>query len=180
MLHPFIKAVSIGIEQFVPATYPVRPKIVSHCAPVSWAEVASKAGLPSIAAVDIGLRTMILGLKAESSNQEYADKIESMAASQQVLDPVELPLGAELITDPNPLITEALNGLKYSVVKQVGEKALWRREDLRPNHLIELSNRAIELRFQDWIGRREATHDTSCPIDVLAFAAGVPVGGRAG
>lgn len=112
LLHPFIKTVSIGEEQFVPATDPGHPKIVSHCASVSWGEVASKAGLPSIAAVDIGLRTMIRGLKAEYSNQEYADKIESLAASQQVLPPPE-GFFSDLLHDK---VLQAIQGLGYEWV----------------------------------------------------------------
>lgn len=53
VLHPFVKAVSIGDEQFVPATYPRRSEILSHCLPVSWAEVGSKAGLPSLAITEV-------------------------------------------------------------------------------------------------------------------------------
>jgi len=87
LLHPFIKTVSIGKEQFVPPTYPGRLTIVQNCSLVSWEEVASKAGLSSIAAVDIGLRTMILGLKMEFSNQEYADKIESLVESDLIIPP---------------------------------------------------------------------------------------------
>ncbi len=58
-LHPFIKAVSINTGLFCPTTYPGRSTIMKHCNPVSWSEVASKVGLPSLAAVDVGLRTMI-------------------------------------------------------------------------------------------------------------------------
>jgi hypothetical protein len=88
-LHPFIRAVSIDPDQFYPTTYPGRSTIVEKCAPVSWAEVTLKAGLPSIAAVDVGLRTRILGLKTEFSNQEYADKIEALAESDQIIPPTE-------------------------------------------------------------------------------------------
>lgn len=88
-LHPFIKAVSINTEQFCPATYPGRSTIVKNCLPVSWAEVASKARLPSLAAVDVGLRTMIRGLKPQFSNQEYADRIESLVESDQIQYPPE-------------------------------------------------------------------------------------------
>jgi Protein of unknown function (DUF2711) len=89
VLHPFIKAVSIGGERFVPATYPRRSEILSHRFRVSWTEVASKAGLPSLAAVDIGLRTRILGLKAELLNRVYANKIESLIGSHLILSPAE-------------------------------------------------------------------------------------------
>lgn len=89
LLHPFIKTVSIDKEQFKPSTYPSRPSIVRNCAPVSWAEIAKRAELPSIAAVDIGLRTRILGLKAELSNRQYADKIDALAQSDGILPPPE-------------------------------------------------------------------------------------------
>jgi hypothetical protein len=88
-LHPFIKAVSIKADEFYPATYPGRSTILNNCVPVLWSEVASKTGLPSIAAVDVGLRTMIRGLKEEFSNQEYADKLESLADSDQIVVPSE-------------------------------------------------------------------------------------------
>ena len=67
LFHPFIKTVSIDKATFNPATYPGRTTVVKNCVPVSWAEVAARAKLPSIAAVDIGLRTMIGGLKKQNS-----------------------------------------------------------------------------------------------------------------
>jgi len=48
----------------------------------------------------------------------------------EVFDPVELSLCAELIANPNPLIPKSLDGLKYLVVKQIREAALWWRDDL--------------------------------------------------
>jgi hypothetical protein len=90
LLHPFIRVVSIDKDQFRPATYPNRSSIVRNCAPVSWAEVAERAGLPCLAAIDVGLRTMILGLRVELSNQEYANKIESLTESNGILPPPEV------------------------------------------------------------------------------------------
>ncbi len=89
LLHPFIKAVSIDPEEFAPATYPDRSALVKNCIPVPWAEVAMRAGLPSISAVDIGLRTRIRGLKAEFSQQEYADKIDALFVPFRILCPPE-------------------------------------------------------------------------------------------
>jgi hypothetical protein len=88
-LHPFIKTVSIEKEEFKPCTYPSRSTIVKNCAPVSWAEVAYRAGLPSLGAVDIGLRTLILGLREEFSNREYAGKIEALFDAEGILPPPE-------------------------------------------------------------------------------------------
>lgn len=87
LLHPFIKPVSIGKELFKPGTYPTRSTIVKNCTAVSWEEVRARAGLPSIAAVDIGLRSSILGLKAGLSNQEYAGRIEALVGSDNILPP---------------------------------------------------------------------------------------------
>lgn len=89
LLHPFIKPLSIEKEEFKPGTYPTRSRIVQNCTAVSWEEIATKAGLPSIAAVDIGLRTMVRGLSAEFSNQEYADKIELLEETDNILLPSE-------------------------------------------------------------------------------------------
>jgi Protein of unknown function (DUF2711) len=89
LLHPFIKPKSIGREQFKPGSYPTRSSIVKDCAAVSWQQIAAIAGLPSIAAVDIGLRSRILGLKAHLANQEYADSISSLAKSDSILPPPE-------------------------------------------------------------------------------------------
>jgi hypothetical protein len=80
LLHPFIKPISIGKEQFKPGTYPTRSSIVKNCTAVSWGEVAAKAGLPSIAAVDIGLRSRILGLRKGLSNKDYSDKIDLLVS----------------------------------------------------------------------------------------------------
>ena len=44
----------------------------------------------------------------------------------EVLDPMELSLGPKLITYPNPVIAEMLNGLKDPVVEQFGEASLGR------------------------------------------------------
>lgn len=131
LLHPFIKIVSIAKEEFVPATYPGRSKIVSHCVPVSWAEVAAKAGLPSIGAVDIGLRTMIRGLKAEYSNQEYAGKIESLDESHHILAPPE-GCFSDLLHDK---VLQTIQGLGYEWVwvgDEFGtERKLYWVEDLK-------------------------------------------------
>jgi hypothetical protein len=89
LLHPFIRAVLIEKEKFKPSTYPTRSSIVKNCEPFSWQDVAAKAGLPSIAAVDIGLRSMILGLRKDLSNQEYAGKVESLVELDGILPPAE-------------------------------------------------------------------------------------------
>jgi hypothetical protein len=131
LLHPFIKPVSIGKEAFVPPNYPGRLTIVQDCAAASWAEVASIAELPSIPAVDIGLRTMIGGLKAEFSNKEYADKIKSLTESHKILDPSE-GCFSDLLHDK---VLQAIQNLGYEWVwvgDEFGtERKLYWIEDLK-------------------------------------------------
>jgi hypothetical protein len=50
-------------------------------------EISQRAKLPSIAAVDIGLRTQIGGLRKELENQNYAAAIEALAETQGILPP---------------------------------------------------------------------------------------------
>jgi Protein of unknown function (DUF2711) len=88
-LNPFIKPIAIDNAEFKPGTYPSRANIVTNCESVSWSEVSQRAELPSIAAVDIGLRTQIGGLRKELENQNYAAAIEALCETQGILPPTE-------------------------------------------------------------------------------------------
>lgn len=89
MLSPFIEPISISPSLFCPETYPDRSSIVANCHAVPWRRVMSLTGLPTISAIDIGLRTRILGLKEEICNQEYAKAIDAMMDSMNILPPPE-------------------------------------------------------------------------------------------
>lgn len=88
-LSPFIKPNSISPDLFSPGTYPERRTIIDHCQPVSWSEIMLLTGLPSIAAIDIGLRTMTHGLKAKYENQEFAKRIIETCDAQEIVMPDE-------------------------------------------------------------------------------------------
>jgi hypothetical protein len=88
-LNPFIKPISIDSAEFKPGTYPNRASIATNCDAVSWSEVAQLAQLPSIAAVDIGLRTGIGGLKDEFANRSYAAALDALSGTQGILTPTE-------------------------------------------------------------------------------------------
>jgi len=144
LLHPFIRAVSIETTRFAPGTYPSLTSIVKNCTPVPWAEVARKADLPSIAAVDIGLRTMIRGLKEEFSNRRFADGIESLRASDQIHPPSE------------GYFSELLHDEVFSSIQELGYEWVWVGDEFcteRKLHWIE------DLKNQDdgpTSGRRRA------------------------
>jgi hypothetical protein len=88
-LSPFIKPISIDKAEFKPGTYPSRASIATNCEAVSWSDAARLARLPSLAAVDIGLRTGIGGLKKELENQSYDAAIESLYDTHSILRPNE-------------------------------------------------------------------------------------------
>ncbi len=113
LLHPFIRPVSIQKEQFRPETYPSRSSIVRNCVPVSWAEIAKRAGLPSLAAVDIGLRTMIRGLKTELENREYADRIGSLYESDGILP------------SPEGFFSDLLHDRVLESIQALGNEWVW-------------------------------------------------------
>jgi hypothetical protein len=108
-LNPFIRPVGIDSAEFKPGTYPNRASIVKNCEPVLWSEVLQQTNLPSIAAVDIALRTQIGGLRKDLENQNYAAAIEALAVSQSILPPNE-GLFSELLHDR---ILKSIQGLGY-------------------------------------------------------------------
>jgi len=89
LLHPFIRPVSVSKAIFKPGSYPDRNGITLNCEAVRWDSVMNIAGLPSIAAVDIGLRTQIGGLSKDFSNKEYAERIAKMFDSHGIVRPDE-------------------------------------------------------------------------------------------
>ena len=88
-LSPFIKTIGIDKSEFKPGTYPNRARVATNCKPVAWSEVALLTELPSISAVDIGIRTLIGGLKKELENQSYASAINALYETHNILPPLE-------------------------------------------------------------------------------------------
>lgn len=62
LLSPFIKPEYISEEIFYPNSYPGRQTVLQTCKAIFWREIIDLSQLPSLAAVDIGLRTRISGL----------------------------------------------------------------------------------------------------------------------
>jgi Protein of unknown function (DUF2711) len=89
LLHPFIHPISIAKELFKPSSYPDRRSIIANCEPVPWTRVMSLSNLPSIAAIDIALRTNIGGLKKELNNEAYGNRLDTLYDSHDVVPPSE-------------------------------------------------------------------------------------------
>ena len=133
LFHPFIDATQVGSERFKPGTYPGRQFILKNCRAVLWAEVMRRTGLPSLKAVDIGLRTTILGLRADLANEQYGSAIRHLEESFHILGPPE-GCFSDLLHDD---LLAAIQKLGYEcawVGDEFGtERKLYRIDDLKDN-----------------------------------------------
>jgi hypothetical protein len=89
LLHPFIRPVAIAKEVFKPDTYPDTLTIANGCEAVRWSEVMSLTGLPSLAAVDIGLRSGIGALNKTFANEEFATSLNDLHTRYGIIQPDE-------------------------------------------------------------------------------------------
>lgn len=89
LLHPFVRPVAISKEIFKPGTYPDTLTIANGCEAVRWSEIMLLTGLPSLEAVDIGLRTRIGGLKKTLANEEFANSIDALYEGADIIPPAE-------------------------------------------------------------------------------------------
>jgi hypothetical protein len=112
-LNPFIKPITIDQEEFKPGTYPNRRDIVKNCEPVIWSDVAKLAELPSLEAVDIGLRTRIGGLKKELQNHSYAAAIDALIETHGILPP------------PEGFLSDLIHDRVLQSIQELGYEWLW-------------------------------------------------------
>ena len=113
VLHPFLEPKSISLERFRPETWPTKAELVESCVPVTWESVRSGAGFGTIAEVDVALRTSISGLKAESSNEDWAVQLENYLQDANLIAPSEGELPA------------ILEDRLFAAIQTLGEKWLW-------------------------------------------------------
>ncbi len=66
---------------------------------VRWSQVRDLCGFPSIASIDVALRTMIGGLRKDFADEELADVLANSLSQHRLLAPVE-GLFPELIQEP--------------------------------------------------------------------------------
>ena len=88
-LSPFIRPSRLAAERFCPERYPTKSELLASCDPVAWSEVVRLSGLPSLAAVDVALRTQIHGLRGELQNPGYAKQLESLYETGTIMPPGE-------------------------------------------------------------------------------------------
>ncbi len=86
LLNPFLRPRSPSVEILADAS---AEEVCSTCDPVRWSEVQRLSGLPSLAAIDVALRTCIGGLKREMSDEALADGLNDCLSRHNLLPPVE-------------------------------------------------------------------------------------------
>jgi hypothetical protein len=125
LLHPFIKADSIDPNRFYPESYPTKAEILANCSPVSWSEVIRLTELQNINEVDIGLRTAILGLKDEFTKPGFADAINKLEETSNIIRPSEGD------------IPELLQNKLFDAIQKSGNDQLWIADEFGEEQKLE-------------------------------------------
>ena len=89
LVHPFLRLKKRSADAAKTVDFANRKSVAENCESVSWSEVISLTGLPSISAVDIGLRTTIRALRKEFCNEDYAKKIFMLEETYGIYGPSE-------------------------------------------------------------------------------------------
>ncbi|MGR3763096.1 DUF2711 family protein [Rossellomorea sp. NS-SX7] len=87
--HPFIKPKTIDYELFMPDTYPARSEIKEHCEMVRWKEFLKISGVSDYRQLDIGLRSIILGLNKKYADDDTAKVIMDVCEQHEIVRPTE-------------------------------------------------------------------------------------------
>lgn len=87
--HPFIKPKTLEYQLFKPSTYPTKNDIIENCEAITWEQILKITGIDSFRRLDIGLRTLISGLKPKFANKDVAKVIESVCVEKRIVPPTE-------------------------------------------------------------------------------------------
>ncbi|TYS48674.1 DUF2711 family protein [Bacillus infantis] len=148
--HPFFKPETIDYDLFNPDTYPAKSEIRDDCEMVSWKQFMEISNITSYEHVDIGLRTMILGLNKTYANEEIAKVIHDTCDQHKIIYPTE-GYFPELIMD------KLLQG-----IKNIGYDWIWRGDEFCSKRKLEYIDDLIEdanlLEIED---KNLFTHDNN-------------------
>ncbi|HUF03997.1 MAG TPA: DUF2711 family protein [Aridibacter sp.] len=124
-LHPFIRPISIDIDRFNPSGYPRKLEILENCEAVEWKWVIENSDFRNIQEIDIGLRTLISGLREEVGNQVLARRIERFENEKGVVRPNEGEL------------PELLQNRVFMALQKLGFDKLWVNDEFRRERNLE-------------------------------------------
>jgi len=89
LLHPFIRPVSISADRYKTEDFTFRASLTATCKAVGWTEVLRLTGLPSHAAIDVGLRTWIGALNRRAANTQFAEALKVLEQRHGIVAPCE-------------------------------------------------------------------------------------------
>ncbi|GAA0769832.1 DUF2711 domain-containing protein [Ideonella azotifigens] len=144
ILNPFMRprpsSVGPSVEMMADLS---ADKLCRAYEPVSWAQILELSGLPSLASIDVALRTAIGGLNAQHANKENAALLDVSLKRHGLLPPCE-GLFPELMQDPMLSFMQSLDQDWAWVGDDVGtERKLHWIDDLKPasakHHLVRAS-----------------------------------------
>lgn len=128
LLHPFLESATLDLERFCPEKWPTKQEIIAGCTPINWQEILRLTGLPALSDIDVGLRTSIGGLHKDRSNQQAADKLNSLSKELSIIHPSE--------GDLPPLLENRV----FEAIRKLGYDWLWIGDEFgkeRKLHWIE-------------------------------------------
>lgn len=123
--HPFIKPISIDYELFYPQTYPGKNDIIEKCELVTWKQFLSLSRILNYSHLDIGLRTQVLGLKKQFSNEETAETIREICEKHRLITPIE------------GFFPELLMNSILSLLRQEGHDWIWSGDEFCTERKLE-------------------------------------------
>ena len=109
--HQFYDKGELSSKKFEGDNWPDNPEIRDHCSSVSWSEILKITSIPSLADLDVGLRTHIMGLNKQFENRDAAKAIDEL--NDNIIIPVE------------GFICPFVEGKLLSALLSNGERWLW-------------------------------------------------------
>ncbi|WP_088072036.1 DUF2711 family protein [Gottfriedia luciferensis] len=87
--HPFIKPKTLDYDLFDTDTYPGKNDIINNCEMISWKQFLNISGIKNYKQLDIGLRTLISGLREKYKNEKTAEVIQKVCEEHKIITPTE-------------------------------------------------------------------------------------------
>lgn len=118
MLHPFYRSKTLNLSELNAENWPNDEVLRQHCDVVLWQAVLDLTQLENISQIDIGLRTLIGGLKKKFENKNHAAKLENLFSQTGILYP-----------DATGFISPFLSNAMLRCIQALGYDKLWQVDE---------------------------------------------------
>lgn len=133
ILHPFYRSETLNLSVFNAENWPNDDMLRQHCEMILWQEVLDHTQLEDISQIDIGLRTLIGGLKKKFENKNYAEKLENLFSQTGILYPDATGFISPFLENP---LLDAIKKLGYEFLLTVDEHGINQPKKMHINDLI--------------------------------------------